>query len=119
MSEPTGNDPAKVTPTPAEDDSADSPIPARAAKSDRRPTRISNLHTGLVLSAVVLVLLVVFLIQNSRTVKISFFGGNVHVSLAIALLIAAIGGALIVGGAGAARIAQLRRRRHRERSRKS
>jgi uncharacterized integral membrane protein len=77
----------------------------------RRPTRISSLHTGLVVASVALVLLVIFLVQNARSVKISFLGANVHVSLAVALLVAALGGAVIVGGVGAARIAQLRRSR--------
>jgi uncharacterized integral membrane protein len=85
--------------------------PAASRSGRRRPTRISTLHTGLVIATVVLILLVIFLVQNARSVKISFFGANVHVSLAIALLIAALGGALIVGGVGAARIAQLRRGR--------
>jgi uncharacterized integral membrane protein len=68
------------------------------------------LHTGLVIATVVLIVSVIFLVENARLVKISFLGANVHVSLAVALLIAALCGASIVGGVGAARIAQLRRR---------
>lgn len=75
----------------------------------KRPTRISSLHIGLIVAATVLVLLVVFLIQNSHTVNISFLGGHLRVSLAVAMLTAAVAGALITGAAGTARIAQLRR----------
>lgn len=82
--------------------------PTHAAKRDRRPTRTGNLHAGLVIAAVLLVLLVVFLAQNSHTVTVSFLGARLHVSLAVALLAASLAGALIVGAAGTARIAQLR-----------
>jgi len=51
----------------------------------------------------------VFLIQNAHTVQVSFVGLHLHVSLAVAMLIAALAGALITGIVGAARIAQLRR----------
>jgi putative membrane protein len=67
------------------------------------------LHVGLVVASVALILLVIFLVQNAHTVKVSFLGTHAHVSLAVAMLIAAIAGALVVGAAGAARIGQLRR----------
>jgi uncharacterized integral membrane protein len=75
----------------------------------RRPTRLSSLHVGLVVAAAALVLLVIFLVQNAHTVDVSFLGGHLRVSLAVAMLIAAVIGALIVGAAGSARIGQLRR----------
>ena len=74
----------------------------------RRATRTGNVHAGLVIAAVLLVLLVIFLAQNAHTVTINFLGAQLHVSLAVALLAAALVGALIVGAAGTARIAQLR-----------
>lgn len=77
----------------------------------RRPTRISSLHVGLVTAAILLVLLVVFLAQNAHTVEIHFLGAQLHVSLAVAMLAAAVAGALITGAAGTARVAQLRRSR--------
>lgn len=88
-------------------DTASAPEPDPPT-TGRRPTRIGNLHAGLIIAAVLLVLLVVFLAQNSRAVSISFLGAHGQVSLAIALLMAAVAGALIVGAAGAARITQLR-----------
>lgn len=79
--------------------------------SRRRPTRISSVHVGLITATIVLVLLVVFLAQNAHTVEIHFLGAHLHVSLAVAMLAAAVAGALITGAAGTARIAQLRRSR--------
>jgi len=82
--------------------------PAQARKTQRRPTRTGNIHAGLIIAAVLLVLLVVFLAQNAHTITINFLGADLHVSLAVALLAAGLVGALIVGAAGTARITQLR-----------
>jgi uncharacterized integral membrane protein len=79
-----------------------------------RPTRLGSLHVGLVVAAVGLVLLVIFLVQNSHTVEVSFLGGHLRVSLAVAMLTASVAGAIIVGAAGAARIGQLRRSARRD-----
>lgn len=90
---------------------ADQPRPT----SEKPPrTRLSRTFSGLVAGAVVLILLLIFILQNTETVKISYLGANGHLSLGVALLLAAVGGALLAGLLGAARIAQLRRhaRRH-------
>lgn len=88
----------------------DSPSRTRSASADTSPqaTRLGSLHVGLIVAAVALVLLVIFLVQNAHTVEISFLGAHLRVSLAVAMLIASIAGALIVGAAGAARIGELR-----------
>jgi putative membrane protein len=83
--------------------------PVRSHQSAKRATRLGSLHVGLVVAAVALVLLVIFLAQNAHTVDVSFLGGHLRVSLAVAMLTASVAGALIVGAAGAARIGQLRR----------
>jgi uncharacterized integral membrane protein len=57
----------------------------------------------------VLILLLVFILENTESVKISYFGAGGHLPLGVALLLAAIGGALVTGIVGAARIMQLRR----------
>ena len=58
--------------------------------------------------AVVLVLLLIFILQNSRTVQISYLGAHGHLPLGVALLLAAILGILLVVIPGTARIIQLR-----------
>jgi uncharacterized integral membrane protein len=78
-------------------------------------TRISGMRTGLIVSAVALVLVLIFIIQNAHSVNVSFLGAHLHLSLAVALLLAAIGGALLMAGAGTARITQLRRIMRRDR----
>jgi len=107
-----GTDSKRSPTTPASTSSNGSGVPLTTdadRRSRRRPTRISSLHVGLVSAAILLVLLVVFLIQNAHTVEIHFLGGHLRVSLAVAMLTAAVAGALITGAAGTARIAQLRR----------
>lgn len=110
MTRPTA-DTELTTPSVQTDPPVSDPKPRRGTTGRQRPTRLSSLHTGLVIAGIALILLVIFLVQNARPVKISYLGANAHVSLAVALLIAALGGAVIVGGVGAARITQLRRKR--------
>ncbi len=78
-------------------------------------TRTARAHNALIASAIVLILLLVFIIENTESVKIAYFGAGFHLPLGVALLLAAIGGALLVGIVGAARIMQLRRRIRRPR----
>jgi uncharacterized integral membrane protein len=61
---------------------------------------------------VVLVLDLVFIIQNSQSVKVSFFTGSVKMPLGVALLLAAVGGVLLAGIVALLRLWQLRRRPH-------
>lgn len=58
----------------------------------------------------VLVLLLVFILENSKHVAVTFLGATGHLQLGVALLIAAVIGALVVVLAVAARVLQLRRR---------
>lgn len=72
-------------------------------------TRTSRAFSGLVAGAVLLILLLIFILENTQTVNISFLGASGHIDLGVALLLAAVGGALLAGALGAARIAQVRR----------
>ena len=94
-----------------------SPQPERTAEDPLRGSRTSGIWVAVVVLALLLVLLAVFVLQNTQEVTISFFGGDVQAPLAAALLIATAGGALIVVTAGTLRILQLRRRVRRERKR--
>lgn len=100
--------------SPSSNGQAAAPRGQQSHRSGRRPTRISSLHVGVIVAAVALVLLVIFLVQNEHSVDVSFLGGHLRVSLAVAMLIGAVAGALIVGAAGTARIGQLRRSARRD-----
>src|SRR6202453_3903496 len=78
-------------------------------------TRISGLWVALGFFAVVLLLLLIFILQNGTKVDISYMGAHGHLPLGVALLLSAVCGVLLVVLARAARISQLRTvaRRHR------
>lgn len=80
-----------------------------------RHTRLSGTWVAIVFFALVLVFLLIFILQNSRTVDVSYFGAHGHLSLGVALLLAAVSGILLTCLAGSARIMQLRAtaRKHR------
>jgi lipopolysaccharide assembly protein A len=110
-----------------EQDPADSSLPAEpevAAPTDGEatlaehtiePTRTSMVWTMVGIGVVLLVAILVFILQNSQRVRMQFLMVNGTLPLGVALLFAALLGALLVLVAGAARVLQLRvvARRHR------
>jgi putative membrane protein len=78
-------------------------------------TRISGVRVGLIAGFAGLIVVMIFIIQNAHAVNISFLGAHLRLSLAVALFLAAIAGALIMAAAGTARITQLRRIMRRDR----
>ena len=87
------------------------PLPQHKIKR----TRISGLWLAVAFFAVILLLLLIFILQNGATVHLSYLGMHGHLPLGVALLLAAVSGVLLTMLAGAARISQLRTvaRRHR------
>jgi lipopolysaccharide assembly protein A len=67
------------------------------------------MRTGLIAGVAALAVVMIFVIQNAHAVDITFLGAHLHLSLAVALLLAVIAGALAMAAAGTARITQLRR----------
>jgi uncharacterized integral membrane protein len=67
------------------------------------------MRVGLIAGFAALILVMIFIIQNAHAVNISFLGAHLRLSLAVALFLAVIAGALIMAAAGTARITQLRR----------
>ena len=87
------------------------------AKDPLRGSRTSGIWVAVVAMVVVLVLLAIFILQNTQTVEVSYFGWQGHAPLAAALLIAVAAGLVIAVIAGSMRILQLRRRVRREQKR--
>lgn len=63
---------------------------------------------GVGFALVFLIALIIFIVQNSQRVQVSFVTLHGHISLALSLLAAAVLGALFVLCLGAVRIVQLR-----------
>ena len=87
------------------------PLPQHRIKR----TRTSGIWVAVGFFAVILLLLLIFILQNGTQVSVSYLGMHGHLPLGVALLLAAVCGVLLVVLAGAARISQLRTtaRRHR------
>jgi putative membrane protein len=111
-----------TAPVPPENPSVDRPddvveppaprVPPTAGLDRRgrvKRTRASELWVGLITAAVLAVLFLIFIAQNSDKVSIHFLGWDGRLSLAVALLLSAVIGALVVAVPGIVRIVQLRR----------
>jgi lipopolysaccharide assembly protein A len=109
---------AAATTLPRQSGNGTSPQPPAApapARTGRTHTRISGMRTGLIAGVLGLIVVMIFIIQNAHAVNISFLGAHLRLSLAVALFLAAIAGALLMAAAGTARITQLRRIMRRDR----
>jgi uncharacterized integral membrane protein len=109
---PANQPPANQPPAdqaPVQPPGAGRPTAGLTSRGKVRTTRLSALWIGLIVAAILLIALLIFVAQNSRTVTIHFLGWHGHLSLAVALLLAAVIGVLLVAIPGTARILQLRR----------
>ena len=75
---------------------------------------IGGLWVGLVLSVLVLIILLIFILQNPDPVRIAFFGWDGTLLTGVALLFAAVAGVLLVAAPGSVRMVQLRRQARQE-----
>ena len=91
--------------------SAEASVPADVAAGTRRSserTRISGAWAAVTVGLAAVVVVLVFALQNSKAVEVTFIGMHWHLPLAILLLLVAALGGLVVFAFGAARIVQLR-----------
>jgi uncharacterized integral membrane protein len=103
---PDAQQPASASPEPAATHGA----PAGLTNHGRvKRTRVSALWVAIIVAALLMIALLIFIAQNSTSVTIHFLGFSGQISLAVALLLAAVGGVLLVAIPGTARIVQLRR----------
>jgi uncharacterized integral membrane protein len=95
-----------LSPAPAEG----APTRVRSSRRDagERHTRISGAWAAVAATTVLGVALVDFIVENTRSVEIHFFSVAGRLSVAAALLAAALAGAAVVLAVGVARTAQLR-----------
>src|SRR5689334_1047034 len=78
-------------------------------------TRTGGIWVAVGFFAVILLLLLIFILQNNTDVSVSYLGMHGHLPLGVALLLAAVCGVLLVVLAGTARIGQLRATARRDR----
>jgi uncharacterized integral membrane protein len=120
----TAPDPSGSAPGDSKSDSksASKPDPKAAAKppaetakhSHETPesavkfTRTAALWTALIIGFLVLILLLVFIIQNGDEVPIRLFTWQWRTQLGVAILLGAVGGGLLTFGVASIRLLQLR-----------
>jgi len=101
------------TPAPAlRSDTGMSATPANDRAPPVKPvprTRVSAAWIGVCVAALTSIVLIVFMLQNTRRVEVSFLWMHGTLPLALALLIAGIGVTSLAALIGTARITQLRR----------
>jgi uncharacterized integral membrane protein len=85
------------------------PAPGFNEKGHVRATKVSGLWIGLIATALFVILLIIFIAQNSRRITLHFFGWHGQFSLALTILLSAVLGILLVAVPGSLRIMQLRR----------
>jgi uncharacterized integral membrane protein len=90
--------------------------PAASTTSGRRrrgkpvdSTKVSTVWVAVVGTLVVLVVVLVFILENLHSVRATFFGAHWQIPLGVDLLFAAVLGGLVVVMVGALRMLQLRR----------
>ena len=79
-----------------------------------RGSRTSGIWLAVVAGGLILVLLIIFIAQNTDPARIRFLGWEGETPLAVALLIATTAGLFLAAVAGSLRILQLRRRVRRD-----
>ena len=72
-------------------------------------TRAAALWSALIVGFLILILLLVFIMQNTDSTTVNFFGWQASLPVGVAVLLSAVSGGLLTVAVGTARIVQLRR----------
>jgi uncharacterized integral membrane protein len=112
---PAGSGPeAPPASPPPSGQTSTSPLSQSRTEDPLRGSRTSGIWVAVVGLGLVLLLLVIFIAQNTQTVNVAFLGWEGTAPLSVTLLAAAVGGLFLAVAAGTLRILQLRRRVRRD-----
>jgi uncharacterized integral membrane protein len=84
---------------------------ATVANSDTHPkehSRVGTAWVGLFVFTLIMLLLLIFIVQNSTSVRIHYFGASGTIGFGVALLLAAVAGSIMTLLIGSIRIVQLK-----------
>jgi uncharacterized integral membrane protein len=104
----TQNEPANASTEKAQEP-ANTTFQAEAKHSH---SRIGNAWLALIAFVLILLMLAIFILQNSQKVEIKYFGAKGSLAFGLGLLFAAIAGSLLTILVGSVRILQLRFANH-------
>lgn len=102
----SGSEPGAASPRPA--DQGQAPRPTPPVRKIKR-TRVSAAWMALIVGLVVLIILLIFILQNLDSVPINILFWEFSLPLGVAVLLAAIMGAVIMAIVGGVRILQIRK----------
>ena len=88
------------------------PVASEETKAERTKVKGSaagSTWVALIIGTLLLILLLVFILQNQQSVKLQLFAWEMNFPIGVGMLIAAIVGALIMALVGGVRMIQLRR----------
>lgn len=109
-------DPGHTSPRPESPSGGQIPEPiTRDADRNKQVTRTAAIWGAVAFGLAVMVLLIIFFIQNQDMIAVKFLGWEGRLAQGIAFFMAAVGGGILVAIAGGARILQLRRNERRRR----
>jgi uncharacterized integral membrane protein len=109
-SEPPGQPYEPTPPMPPAPPPPQPPAPAAAKDvKEVKFTRAAALWSSLIFGLLILTILLIFIAQNTDSTPFAFLGWHWSLPAGVAILMAAVAGALVTVLVGAARIFQLRR----------
>ncbi|BBX19779.1 hypothetical protein CRI77_06480 [Mycolicibacterium duvalii] len=105
------SDPSASSPEPTSFDAPATPPTGSAPKRESavHRTRAAALWASLTLGFLILIVLLIFIAQNTESAEFAFLGWRWSLPLGVAILFAAVAGGLITVAVGAVRMFQLRR----------
>ncbi|WP_431969465.1 LapA family protein [Nocardia sp. bgisy134] len=83
--------------------------PATTGKKPSISSRTGYAWVGLVVGTLIMIVLLIFILQNLETIQVSLFFWEFHLPIGVAVLLSVICGALVMALVGGMRIIQLRR----------
>ena len=104
---PGGPPPPPLPAHPDKEAAAATPAPPR--ENAVKFTKTAALWSALIPGFLILIVLLIFIAQNTESTSFAFFGWHWNLPLGVAMLLAAVGGGLLTVAVGTGRILQLRR----------
>jgi len=105
----SAGEPVPGQPLPPKAAESDVSHPAQQQGSEVKFTRAAALWSSLILGFLILIVLLIFIAQNTASTPFTFLGWHWNLQLGVAILLAAVCGGLITALVSAARMFQLRR----------
>lgn len=102
-------EPVGADPTPVHTESGHDTRAPAAQVEDVKFTRAAALWSSLILGFLILIVLLIFIAQNTASTAFTFLSWHWNLPLGVAILLAAVAGGLITALVSAARMFQLRR----------